>query len=297
MFKDVHEYLSRLKRELKGSDSALTQDALADAEEHLRNALDNAKKEAPNISETEALSVILEKYGEPSEVASAYKEIEYQISSFLYPPKLPKTQSHLVKFFSIYGDSQAWAAVLYMLFSLVTGILFGLWALLGMSLSLISLVFIIGLPLTGLFLLSLRGIALIEGRIVDALLSIRMPRKPIFVQKDLNLTKKLKALITESQTWKIYIYLITRLILSIVFSIGLLTLFAFSIKLMSYPVLAPVLKRPLITLGEQSYHTSIWLYPVVSLVGFVFFSLSLHLTKLVGKISGRYAKAMLVRRG
>lgn len=161
----------------------------------------------------------------------------------------------------------------------------------------ISLILIIGLPLTGLFLLSLRGIALIEGRIVEALLSIRMPRKPIFVQKDLNLTKKLKALITESQTWKIYIYLITRLILSLVFSFGLLTLFAFSIKLMSYPVLAPVFKRPLITLGEQSYHTSIWLYPVVSLVGFVFFSLSLHLTKLVGKISGRYAKAMLVRRG
>lgn len=83
MFKDVHEYLSRLKRELKGSDPALTQDALADAEEHLRTALDNAKKEAPNISEAEALSAILDKYGEPNEVASAYKEIEHQISSFL----------------------------------------------------------------------------------------------------------------------------------------------------------------------------------------------------------------------
>lgn len=297
MFKDVHEYLSQLKKEFKGSDPALTQDALADAEEHLRTALDNVKKEAPHISETEALGDILDKYGEPNEVASAYKEIEYQISSFLYPPQTKKTRSRLAKFFSIYGDSQVWAAVLFMLFSLVTGILFGLWALLGMSLSLISLVFIIGLPLTGLFLLSLRGIALIEGRIVEALLGIRMPRKPIFVQKDLNLTKKLKALITGFQTWKIFFYLITRLPLSIVLSFGLLTLFSFSLKFMAYPVLAPVFKRSLITLGGQSYQTSIWLYPVVSLGGFVVFTLSLHLTKLVGKLSGRYAKAMLVRKG
>ena len=297
MFKDVHAYLTQLKKELKGSDPALTQDALSDAEEHLRTALDNVKKEDPNISETEALTAILDKYGEPNEVASAYKEIEDQISSFLYPPQPPKKRSRLAKFFSIYGDSQTWAAVLYTLFSLVTGMLFGLWALLGMSLSLISLVLIIGIPLTGLFLLSLRGIALIEGRIVEALLGIRMPRKPIFIQKNLNLTKKLKALITESQTWKIYIYLITRIPLSILLSFSLLTLFSFSLKFMAYPVLAPVFKRSLITLGGQSYHTSIWLYPVVFLGGFVVFSLSLYLTKLGGKLSGKYAKAMLVRKG
>ena len=42
MLKNVDEYLLELKKELKGSDSALIQDALSDAEEYLRTALENA---------------------------------------------------------------------------------------------------------------------------------------------------------------------------------------------------------------------------------------------------------------
>jgi len=40
MFENVHEYLEKLKKELEGCDPSLIQDALYDAEGHLRIALD-----------------------------------------------------------------------------------------------------------------------------------------------------------------------------------------------------------------------------------------------------------------
>jgi flagellar motor component MotA len=53
MYKGVDEYLDQLKQELKGSDPALIQDALSDAEEFLRTALMNIQKEDPRLSEEE----------------------------------------------------------------------------------------------------------------------------------------------------------------------------------------------------------------------------------------------------
>ena len=296
MFENVDKYLDQLRQELKGCDPALIQDSLSDAEEFLRTALMSAQTKDPEISEVEALGPIIDKYGSASEIASAYREIESRISPSLTPAAPHRDRSSLAKFLGIYSDSQAWATVLFLVFSAVTGSIFGLWTLLGAGVSLCTILLIFGIPLLGLYLLSLRGIALIEGRIVEALLGIRMPRKPIFIQKGLSLSKKLKVLLTESLTWKIFIYLVTRFPLGLMYSFGLLTLISFAVKFITYPVLASVFDRGLITIGGQKYHTSAYLYPVVSLAGFILFTLTLHLAKLIGNLHGRYAKSMLVRK-
>ena len=51
MIKSIEQYLDLLKAELSGSDVATVQDALADAEEHLRAALANLREAQPEISE------------------------------------------------------------------------------------------------------------------------------------------------------------------------------------------------------------------------------------------------------
>ena len=61
--KSVDDYLNQLQKELKGSDPALIQDALSDAEEYLRSALGTAKKDIPDIDDAEALESIFNKYG------------------------------------------------------------------------------------------------------------------------------------------------------------------------------------------------------------------------------------------
>ena len=80
MFNTIEEYLDALKTEMKGSDSALLQDALADAREHLSTALTAAREANPEISEADALKTIVDEYGTPEETASAYKEVERRTS-------------------------------------------------------------------------------------------------------------------------------------------------------------------------------------------------------------------------
>lgn len=75
------------------------------------------------------------------------------------------------------------ACYCYMLIAFVTGIFYLSWAVTGVSISISFLIFIFGFPIALLFLLSVRGLALIEGRLVEALLGVRMPRRPFFCIK------------------------------------------------------------------------------------------------------------------
>lgn len=65
MIESVEAYLAKLKKELAGCDPAITQDALADAEEHLRNALEQVPGPEKEVSEAEVLIPIIRKYGSP----------------------------------------------------------------------------------------------------------------------------------------------------------------------------------------------------------------------------------------
>ncbi len=295
MCKKIDDYLDKLKRELKGSDPALIQDALSDAEEHFRTALEESVENTPGISEEEALKPLIERYGTPSEVASAYKEIESRVRPTLARPKTQVTRPRLLRLFGVVSDAGAWGAFLYFLLSGLTGCIFGLWAFLGAGLSFISLILIIGIPVTGLFLLSIRGIALVEGRIVEELLSIRMPRRPLFVQRDLSWGKKFRVLIIESHTWKALAYMILRFPLGVLYFFGAATLLAISLKCFLYPLWYWVLDRPLITFSQPVY-PPVWSIPLISMAGIVMLPLILYLAKSAGKIHGRFAKFMLVQK-
>jgi uncharacterized membrane protein len=297
MIKNIEEYLEILKRELKGSDPALIQDALSDAEEHLRTALEESVDNTPGISEEVALQPLVERYGSPSEVASAYKEIESRVLPVLAISETRVPRFHRKKFFGVVADAQAWSAFLYLLLSGLTGCIYGMWTLMGASFSLFSLILIIGIPLTGLFLLSIRGIALVEGRIVEALLGLRMPRRPLFLKKDLSWSQKFRALIVESHTWKALAYLILHFPVGALYFASAATLFAFSLKLFLYPLWYWGLGRPLITLSQSlRIYPPVWSIPLISVAGLLMLPLILHLAKSTGKLHARFAKFMLVQK-
>jgi uncharacterized membrane protein len=296
MIKTVDAYLDQLKAALSGSDSALIQDALSDAEEYLQTALESVQAKNPQLAKEESLQQIIDTYGSPQEVASAYREVESFIGPSSTEVQKPAKQSYISRYFGVISDARAWGASLYAIMSFLTGMIYGLWALFGLSVTLVTLLLIIGIPVTGLYLLSVRGIALMEGRIVEALLGVRMPRKPVFVSQNLSWKDKFKSLITDSYTWKSLVYMIIHFPLGLVYGGITLVLFSLSLKAILYPLLDGLFGRPLITLGSQAYHTSPWLFPLVSAVGIVLFALTLHFIKMIGSIYGRYAKAMLVKK-
>jgi hypothetical protein len=290
----IDTYLSALQAELAGCDPAIIQDALADAEEHLRNALDSARETEPDVSEADALSTIKGEYGSPQEVATAYKEIEIRAQPALAPSKQPENKSPLARFFGVIADPRAWGALLYLLFSVVTGMVYFLWAVAGLTMSLSLLILIIGLPFLVLFLLSVRGIALVEGRVVEALLGVRMPRRSWFFGDDRGWWQRLKTLFLDRRTWTSIGYMLLQLPLGILYFTVFLVMISFSLSLLMTPLAGPVFDQPVIVIDDATYDVPFVLTPLVSLVGLVLIIGTMHLARWVGRAHGALAKALLV---
>jgi uncharacterized membrane protein len=295
MINSIEEYLNQLKNQLVGCDRATIQDALSDAEEYLRNALENAGVIQPGTPESEALQPIIEEYGMPEEIAEAYKKIEARSSPSLAGRTRQNQISTLNRFFGVVIDPRAWGALLYLFFSMITGILYFTWTVTGISVSLSLLVLVIGIPLAGLFILSTRGLALLEGRLVEALLGVRMPHRPLFSNKNPGLWNRFKSLISDKYTWFTLAYMILQLPLGIIYFSVFITLIALALGLIATPILELGFGFPLFTTSNTQYYLNGWLIPIVMIIGILIFVLTMHLAKVIGVMHGRLAKAMLVR--
>jgi len=300
----IQSYLSDLKAALKGADRATVQDALADAEEHLRTALETELAEGEGQAENEAVQAIIRKYGEPEEIAGAYRAWETSLPAVL--AETPAARRAAVSnnsapnaypgFFGVYADPHAWGGLVYMLISIVTGTIYFSWAVTGLSTSLGVMILIIGIPVTILFLLSFRGIAFLEGRLVEALLGERMPRRASFTDSSLPWKERLKILLTGKATWLSWIYLILMLPIGIIYFTVMVTLISLALACIASPVAAYVFHLPF---GSFSNGQVIWalpeyLTPLLAAAGVALASATMHLARWVGRIHGKFAKALLV---
>lgn len=295
MYREIDEYLRQLRNALRGADRATMQDALADAEEHLNTALDKARQENPGESAEGLFANISEEYGSPEEVAMAYKDIESRVSPALAPPEHAVGRSAASRFFGVIVDPRAYAALLYMLISLVTGICYFTWGVTGLSLSAGLIILIVGLPLLTLFLISVRGIALIEGRLIEGVLGVRMPRRPVFVTKNAGWWERVKTVFTDRSTWTAFLYMILLLPLGIIYFTLAVTLLVLSAALVAEPILWYGFHIPFETIDGYRYYLPGWTMPFVVLFGFLLFLLTLHLAKSLGRMHGKLARALLVK--
>ena len=307
----IERYLSELKKELAGSDRATIQDALSDAEEHLRTGLDSAFEADPQASPADALAAVVEKYGSPIEVAAAYREIESRTTPAFTRPAYkekepeeagevavaapPDTRPFYLKFFGIFADIRAWGALLYLIFALGTGIIYFTWAVTGLSLSVGLLVLIIGVLVAGLFLLSVRGVALVEGRVVEALLGVRMPRRPLFSRKDIGWWHKIKNMLTSRHTWTAIVYMVLQMPLGIVYFTVIVTLVSLSLWGIVLPITQFAFDIPVGADYDAYYYLAGWVMPFTVIGGILLLTATMHLVKAAGKLHAGWAKVMLVR--
>ncbi len=199
------------------------------------------------------------------------------------------------RFFGIYAEPRMWGSFLYLIFAMGTGIIYFTWAVTGLSISLGFLVLIIGVPFLVLFLLSVRGIALVEGRLVEALLGIRMPRRPLFSRKDIGWWQKVKNLFSERQTWTALVYMVLQMFLGILYFCVIVSLIALVVWLIGRPVWELSFGLPVFIDMSYEYYTPGWLMPLYVIGGVLLLTLTMHLVKITGKMHGLLAKAMLVK--
>jgi hypothetical protein len=293
----IDDYLTELKMELKGSDKAIIQDALADAHEHLTTALEEALQADSEQDPDLALSQIVERYGTPAETSAAYREVEARTASGFSSDRPAKNgKGVLSSFFGVYNDPRAWGGMVYMLIGLLLGVLYFDWALVALS---ITLVFILVLSIffrsaATFYFLSIEALALMEGRIVEALLHIRMPRRPLLHPKDLPWKERFKYQISDKATWRKLAYMFVMMPLGTAYFCAAVIMIAFSISGLLAPVLQEVLHQPIITFGIQEVFLPGWSYPLSILAGILLFTFTLHFTNGIGRLHGKFAKYMLV---
>lgn len=294
----IPEYLAQLRAALAGADPALVQDALYDAEEYLRSEL----AEQPGRGEAEVIASVAGSYGAPAEVADIYRDTEAKVQTALRPPAPPRRESALGRFFGVAADARTYGAMFYALLALATGIFYFTWVVTGVSLSLGLSVIIIGIPFVILFLGSVRLLSLVEGRIVETMLGERMPRRPLYADRDLPLLARIGRMFTDPRTWSTLVYMLAMLPLGIVYFTVAVTLLSVSLALVVAPVLAAfgafdgwTLSGGRIGYWEPATTLGWWELPIAFLCGVVLLFATLHLLRGIGKLHGAIAKQLLVK--
>ena len=291
--KSIPEYLEQLRAALSGADPALVQDALYDAEEYLRSEL----AAQPGVDEATLIAAVAGSYGAPSEVAEIYRETEATVVHALRAPVPKPRASALGKFVGVFADPRAYTSLLYMLLSIATGTFYFTWAVTGLSLSASLAILIIGIPFAIVFFASVRGLSLVEGRLIEAMLGERMPRRPPYADRDLPLLSRIKAMFVDPRTWSTLLYMLLMLPLGIVYFTIAVTTLAFSLSIALLPVLQALNGGGVISFGGADYVVSLWATPVTLLLGFVLIALMLHAARGIGAMHAQLAKHLLVKSG
>lgn len=288
---NIEQYLSGLRAALAGADPALVQDAVYDAEEYLYSEMAGCEGD-----EESCFAAIVERYGTPEEVAAAYLDTELTVARALKPPVVAAPRSPLGRFFGVVADPRAYAALVYLLLSLVTGsVYFSLvMALLPTSLGLAPIG--VGLLLLLAFFAMVRAISLAEGRVVESLLGVRMPRRPRSAVREGDLGDRIKHWLTDWRTWTSILYMVLQLPLGVIYFTLVVTALALSATGVVYPIAQLFTDYPLVQWGAYGYMLQPWATPLVMAVGLLGFVLTLHLSKGIGWLHAAYAKALLVGR-
>jgi len=286
----VEQYLDALRQALRGADPALVQDALYDAEEHLRAEL----AQHPGDTEGDILARIVTSYGAPEEVADAYRANEATIQKALRTPPPRSRSSVLGRFFGIYADPRAYLSLLYLLLTLVTGIVYFTFAVTGLSLSVGLAILIIGVPFFLAFIGVARVVALAEGRLVESMLGTRMPRRPTYPDRETPLLQRIGDMLKDPRTWGTLLYQLLMLPLGVFYFTFAVAGIVVSLAMLLAPIVVLLYHAGLVQIDGtvQSPHPAV--LPLISILGLLLLTITMHLARGLGYLHGQLAKTLLV---
>lgn len=289
--KTIDEYLEQLQAALKGADRAMAQDALYDAEEYLRSEL----AEHPEWDEATMLANVASSYGAPEEVAEIYRDKETQVENALRPPAASQRRSPLGRFFAIFADPIAYSSLFYMLLSLATGIFYFTWVVTGLSLSLGLSILIFGLPFAVLFISTVRALSLVEGRLIESMLGVRMPRRPLYADRGKPFGARIKAMFVDPRTWSTLLYMVLKLPLGIIYFVFAILGLALPLTLALSPITKATIGIGIINFDDMVIAPPLWALPLTLPIGIALLALTLHVARGIGQMQGQLAKHFLVK--
>ena len=293
----IEQYLEQIRAALGAADPALIQDALYDAEEHLRAE----RAEHPDESEAAVLARVAGSYGSPEEVAAICLDTEVTVARALRSPPPTLRKSAIARFFGVAADPRTYGALFYMLLSLATGIFYFTWVVTGLSLSAGLFILIIGIPFLVLFLATVRVLSLVEGRIVETMLGERMPRRPLYTERGLPWMERIKRLFTDARTWSTMLYFGLMLPLGTVYFTIAVTGLTLTLSLIATPFAWLFGEHAGLRIDDWHFGPGVvdvapgLALPLLFVLGVLGFFAMLHLARGVGRLHGAIAKQLLVK--
>lgn len=201
--------------------------------------------------------------------------------------------------FGVFADGRVWLSLVYMIVSLGLGTLYFTVVVTGLSTAGGMIVLIIGIPLLLLVLGLVRALSLFEGRVIEALLGTRMPRRLRALPPNTGLLQRIGFWLKDGRTWLSMLYMVLMLPLGIAYFTIAVTGLVVSLGLVTSPIwvwLGVWTDRQLVINGEvQDWWFPIWTVPIAFLVGCILLVAFMHLVKWIGRGHAAFAKAMLVR--
>jgi hypothetical protein len=202
-------------------------------------------------------------------------------------------------FFEVLATRRAYTTLLYLLCSMVTGILTFTYAVTGLSLSLGLAILIIGLPVAAAFLAGTRVLSVAEVHLLKALVGAEGSEAPTLLPAGEGWLARLKALVTDRRTWTSLLYFLLLLPLGIAYFTLLVTLLTTGLALLAVPVLRLLHLGASFTgdLGGVAWVTA---HPglavaLCGLAGLALLPLTFHLALLLGRFQVWLARHLLVR--
>ena len=321
---EISLYLNALRQALTGSDPALIQDALAETETRFRIDKERLAWSEPLLSSQEAVRRVVEGLGPAEARAETYRQRERMVAEALGPvpratapggteggpagstefaqaPHPPRAmpgpspyQEAWPTFFGVFLEPKAYTSLVYMLVSLVTGILYFTWAVTGLGLSMGFIILIIGIPMVVFYLGSIRALGLGEGRLVEALLDVRMPRRPPLLPEGHSWLERLTGLFVDPYTWKCLAYLLLHLPLGILFFTLTVMGLSLSLSLIAAPFAHWLWQVPICVFHDEEQILPMWLLVLMPVGGALGLTGTLHMALGLGRIQGGLARRLLV---
>lgn len=296
MFAHPEAYLEALKAAFGNQDPAQVQDALREARSRIQRESDRLAWEAPDLAGAERMDRIVLALGSPEAFAETFRQRERVISEAFQAPETdtePEFPQAWPTFFGILVEPRAYGALFYLFSALITGIFYFTWVITGLSLSLSLLFLVVGFPLLVLVLGSFRALAHLEGRLVEGLLGIRMPRRPPVLPKGKGFWERLGQLFTEAATWRAGAYLLFHMVLGIIYFTLLLSLFLIFLAFLVIPL---ALYGGFLAWDPMPFSQPPppWLSVGLGFLGGLGLVGLLHLSLALGRLHGRYAKWLLI---
>ncbi len=255
----VMRYIAALEAELAGCDPALRHDAVIDAETHLRSAIGGGVPAERAIAD----------FGTPQEVARAYLEQDSEAYGWrsredaqphhvagagaaampgdhaaaplqaesAAPQSSPRRSiASRIPILGIWLDRRAWGALVYFgAVGFALSLVYFVWSVTIGSLVIGLAPMIVGIPVLVLLLGSARALCLFEGKVVETLLGVRMPRRvqPVEGADSVGFWQRILCWLRDVCSWLSLAYLLGNFFVSVGTFVLTITLCAISVSLLA----------------------------------------------------------------